>query len=182
MYEVFGPDAHAQGMADVERLYVQLERGEQLPTYRPQGLVLPPGEGAFKEIVAEYSRFYELSVQYPGQSSLFVMGSPAFMAGAMIGKMFGDAANRREARRLAEAAAPQWRFLGFLRVILTNQRLMVYVPDQYSWLSFWHSTLQEFRPNPAKFALELLYPDCAPILLRGPMVPWVSLALASCVG
>jgi hypothetical protein len=73
-----------------------------------------------------------------------------------------------------------WRFLGFLRVILTNQRLLVYAEDQYQWLSFWHSGLQEYRQR-ADFGLELLYPDCAPVLLRGPMVPWVSVALASCV-
>jgi hypothetical protein len=143
--------------------------------------VLEPDEGAFREIVAEYSRYLELPVQYPVNRSMFVVGSPAFMAGALIGKAFSDAADRRDARRLATLAAPQWRFLGFPRVILTNQRFLIYVQDQYQWLSFWHSGLQEYRQH-GDFGLELLYPDCAPVLLRGPMVPWVSVALTSCIG
>jgi len=179
MYDAFGPAAHAEGLAEAGFLHARLERGERLPTYHPAGIVLQPDEGALGETVAEYSRYLELSVQYPFRRSLFVMGSPAFMAGAMIGKLFGDAADRRQARRLAAEAAPQWRFLGFFRVILTDQRLMVYVQNEYQWLSFWHSGLQEFRPRLADFALELLYPDCAAVLLRGPMVPWMSVALAS---
>ena len=181
MYAAFGPEEHTLGMIEAEFLKAGLERGERLPTYHPPGIALQPDEGAFREIVAEYSRYFELSVQYPVRPSLFVMGSPAFMAGALIGKAFSDAADRREARRLAAEAAPQWRFLGFARVILTNQRFLVYAQDQYQWLSFWHSGLQEYRKR-ADFGLELLYPDCAPVLLRGPMVPWVSVALASCVG
>jgi hypothetical protein len=180
MYDPFGPEAHTQGIADAEILRARLQRGERLPTYHPTGIVLRPDEGAFRETVAEYSRYLELSVQYPVRPSLFVMGSPAFLAGAMIGKTLSDAADRREARRLAAQAAPQWRVLGLLRVILTNQRFLVYAEDQYQWLSFWHSGLQEYRPR-ADFGLELLYPDCSPVLLRGPMIPWTSVALASCV-
>lgn len=181
MYEVFGPEEHTLGTIEAEFLKAGLQRGERLPTYNPPGIVLQPDESAFREILAEYSRYLELSVDYQVRSSLFVMGSPGFVAGAMIAKAFGDAADRREARRLAEEAAPKWRFLGFLRVILTNQRFLVYDEDQYQWLSFWHSGLQEYRQRP-DFGLELLYPDCAPVLLRGPMIPWVSIALASCLG
>jgi hypothetical protein len=180
MSDPFGPEAHALGMVEAELLKVGLERGERLPTYDLAGIVLQSDESAFREIVAEYSRYLERSVQFPVRPSLFVMGSPAFITGAIIAKAFGDAADRRAARRLAVEAAPQWRFLGFPRVILTNQRFLVYAEDQYKWLSFWHSGLQEHRQRP-DFGLELLYPDCAPVLLRGPMIPWVSIALASCV-
>jgi hypothetical protein len=118
MYDAFGPEEHSLGMVEAGLLKAGLEQGERLPTYNPQGIVLQPDESAFREIVAEYSRYLELSIQYPVRPSLFVMGSPAFMAGAMIGKAFGDAADRREARRLAAEAAPQWKFLGFPRVVL----------------------------------------------------------------
>jgi hypothetical protein len=180
MYDAFGLEEHTLGAIEAGLLKAGLERGERLPTYRPPGLVLQSDEGAFREIVAEYSRYYELSVQDPVSPSMFVMGSPAFMAGALIGKAFSDGADRREARRLAALAAPQWRFLGFPRVVLTNQRFLIYVQARYEWLSFWHSALQEYRQR-GDFALEMLYPDCAPVLLRGPMVPWVSVALASCL-
>jgi hypothetical protein len=181
MYDPFGPEVHAQGWAEAAAIHARLERGERLPTYTPPAMVLQPDEGVFRETVAEYSRYLKLSVQYPVRPSLFVMGSPAFITGALIGKMFSDAADRREIRRLEAEGAPQWRFQGFFRVILTDQRFMIYVEDQDQWLSFWHSGLQEFRQRPADSGLELLYPDCAPVLLRGPMVPWMSVALAYCV-
>jgi len=180
MYDAFGPEQHTLGTIEAGLLKAGLERGERLKTYRPPGLVLQPDEGVFREVVAQYSRYFELPVQYPVSPSMFVMGSPAFMAGALITKAFSDAADRREARRLAVLAAPQWRVLGFPRVVLTNQRFLIYVQTQYQWLSFWHSVLQEHRQR-EDFGLELLYPDCAPVLLRGPMIPWVSLALATCL-
>jgi hypothetical protein len=180
MYDAFGPEEHTLGTIEAGLLKAGLDQGERLPTYRPPGLVLQPDEGVFREVVAEYSHYLELAVQYPVRPSMFVMGSPGYIAGALIGKAVSDAADRREARRLAALAAPQWRFLGFPRVVLTNQRFLIYVQDQYQWLSFWHSGLQEYRQR-EDFGLELLYPDCAPVLLRGPMIPWVSLALASCL-
>src|ERR1700751_3607844 len=147
MHDAYGPEDCARGLEEAGLLQARLQRGERLPIYHPPGIVLQPDEGALGETVAWYFRYLELSVQYPVRPSLFVMGSPAFMAGAMIGKVLGDGADRRQARRLAAEAAPQWRLLGFFRVILTNQRFMVYVQNQYQWLSFWHSGLQEFRPH-----------------------------------
>lgn len=181
MNDAFSPEAHALGLQEAHLLYERLSRGDRLPPYCPEGIVLQPGETALGEIWAEFSRYMELQVQYPGHRSMFVMGSPAFMAGALLGKLFSDAADRREAARLAALAAPQWRIIGFPRVILTDQRMIAHLPARYELTSFWHGGLMGFTPSMAQFSLELVYSDCPPVRLRGPRVPWMSVAFASCI-
>jgi hypothetical protein len=181
MNDVFSPEAHALGLQEAHQLYERLSRGDRLPSYRPEGIVLQPGEAALGEILAEFSRYMELKVQYPARRSMFVMGSPAFMAGAMIGKLFSDAADRRQAARLAALAAPQWRIMGFPRVVLTNQRMIAHFSERYELTSFWHGGLVGFTPSMTQFSLELVYSDCPPVRLRGPRVPWMSVAFASCI-
>jgi hypothetical protein len=181
MNDVFSPEAHALGLQEARQLYERLSRGDRLPPYYPEGIVLQPGETALGEILAEFSRYMELEVQYPAPRSMFVMGSPAFMAGAMLGKLFGDAADRREASRLAALARPQWRIMGFPRVALTDQRMITHFSGRYELTSFWHGGLVGFTPSTTQFSLELVYSDCPPVRLRGPRVPWMSVAFASCI-
>jgi hypothetical protein len=95
-----------------------------------------------------------------------------------MGTAMSNAATRRAAER---QAMPQWRCDGFPRILVTNRRLLVQNPDDYQWISFWHSALLEFGPQLQEYALYLGYPGCAPVLLRGPMVPWLSVALAFCI-
>jgi hypothetical protein len=180
MNDAFSPEAYALGLQAARQLYERLSCGGRLPRYQPEGIVLQPGETALGEIVAEYSRYMKLEVQYPAPRSMFVLGSSAFMLGALLGKLFSDAADRREAARLAALAAPQWRITGFPRVVLTDQRMIAYFPEQYDLVSFWHGGLVGFTPSMTQFSLELVYPDCPPVRLRGPRVPWMSVAFASC--
>lgn len=181
MNDAFSPEAHEAGLQEARQLYERLCRGDKLPPYYPAGIVLQSGETALGEILAEFSHYVELEVQYPAPRSMFVMGSPAFMAGALLGKLFSDAADRREAARLAALAAPQWRIIGFPRVILTDQRMLAHFPERYEQVSFWHSGLAGFTPSMTRFSLELVYSECPPVRLRGPSVPWMSVAFASCI-
>lgn len=112
------------------------------------------------------------------QQSTVALGGPVFIAAALIGTALTNAAARRTAER---RAAPQWRSEGFPRVILTNKRLLLQPPANYQWLSFWHAHLFEFRPDVRTYSLYLGYQDCAPILLRGPRVSWLSVAQACCI-
>ena len=173
----FGPEAHAEGWAEAIGLFRRLTQGQDLISHQPPGLMLESGEGALGEVVAEYSRFSGMEVPYR-QRTTFALGGPVFVAAALIGTAAGNAAARHAAGRLA---APQWRFEGFPRVILTNRRLLVHRLADYRWLSFWHRGLFEFGPELGTYSLYLGYPDCAPVMLRGPMVPWLSVALATCV-
>jgi Domain of unknown function (DUF1707) len=173
----FSPEAHSEGWSEAVGLFRRLTQGQELISHQPPGLMLESGEGALGEIVAEYSRFYGMQVPYT-QRSTFALGGPVFVAAALIGTAASNAAARHAAER---QAVPQWRFEGFPRIILTGRRLLVRRPADYQWLSFWHRGLFEFGPELRTYSLYLGYPDCAPVMLRGPMVPWLSVALATCV-
>jgi hypothetical protein len=181
MNDAFSPEAHALGLREAHQLRQRLSHGDRLPGYRPPGIVLQSGETGLGEIWAEFSRYMRLEVQYPVRRAMFVMGRPAFMAGAMIAKLAFDAADRRAAARLRTLAAPQWRFMCYPRVILTDQRMIAYVPERHELASFWHGALVGFAPNLTQFSLELAYSDTDPVLLRGPMVPWMTVAFDSCI-
>jgi hypothetical protein len=173
----FSPEAHYEGWSEAMGLFRRLAQGQELFSHQPPGLMLESGEGALGEVVAEYSRFSGMTVPYQQRTTL-ALGGPVFVTAALVGTAASNAAARRAAER---QAAPQWRFEGFPRVILTNRRLLVHRPADYQWLSFWHRGLFEFGPQLRTYSLYLGYPDCAPVMLRGPMVPWLSVALAACV-
>src|SRR5262249_25813099 len=96
MIEPFGPEAHHAGWSEAFTLFCRLRRGESPASYHPSGLVLEPGEGAFGEIVAEYSRFYGMDVPYTERST-FAYGGPVFVAAALIGTAMSNTAARRAA-------------------------------------------------------------------------------------
>jgi hypothetical protein len=173
----FGPDAYVEGWNEAASLFNRLTRGDELSPYHPSGLVLEPDEISYGEGTAEYSRFYGMQVQYTERSA-FAFGGPVFVAATLIGTALGNAAARRSAEILA---APQWRTEGYPRILLTNRRMLVHSPVNYQWLSFWHSSLLEFGPQVGDYAIYLGYPECAPVLLRGPVVPWLSVVFAFCV-
>jgi hypothetical protein len=102
------------------------------------------------------------------------------VASALIANAMGEAADRREAQRLQALAAAQWRWQGQPRLVLTSQRLVVQHPTR-GWASFWHGALVGCMPQVDAFLLLLDYSECAPVRLWGPMVPWLSVALASCI-
>lgn len=169
----------AAGIQEAHQLYERLSRDDGLPPYQAEGIVLQPGETALVGMVAEFSRYMALEVQYPASRSMFVMGTPAVMAGALLAKVFFDAADRREATRLAVRAAPQWRIISSPRVILTDQRMIAYLPAQNELTSFWHNALVGFTPDMTQGSLELIYSDTPAVRLRGSRVPVMSVALAS---
>jgi hypothetical protein len=179
MNDWFNPESRALGLQEAHQLYERISRGDRFPPYYPEGIVLQPGETGLGGIVAEFSRYMALEVQYPAPRSMFVMGSTAFMAGALIGKLFSDAADRREAARLATQAAPQWRVRGFPIVLLTYQRMIAHFPERHELTSFWHCALVGFTPGMTQGSLELFYSDCPAVRLRGPRVPVMSVAFAS---
>ena len=174
------PEACAVGHSEAAKLLDLFIRGGNLPAYYPPGIVLQPGEFGLGEAVANWDEFTELEYEYRSERSMFAWGSPAFVAGALIANAIGEAADRREAQRLAALAAAQWRWQGQPRLVLTNQRLLVQHTTR-GWASFWHGALVGFLPQVEGFLLLLDYADCAPVRIWGPMVPWLSVALASCI-
>jgi hypothetical protein len=165
-------EAHRSGWNDAAWLYRRLLNGDPLPIPEYSSLVLGQDETLHMDAPVEYARFYGIDVTYR-QRSVVAVGSPVFVLGALAANGIGNAAARSSARRMA---APQWREFQVARAVLTDQRLLAHTRS--GWLSFWHSGMAEYRPDPRGFALVLTYPDCEPVLLRGPAVPWVCVALA----
>lgn len=78
------------------------------------------GERIHAEITANAWRFLAFDVPYDRRTILF--GGPLGFACAGLASMFG---NRRARRRAEAVAAPQWRYLGHLPVIVTDRRLLI---------------------------------------------------------
>lgn len=163
--------AHHHGLLNAVGLYRRLLAGESLPL-PSSNLVLDPDETVHMDSALEYARFYGTDVTYQRQS-VVAYGSPLFVLGALAVNGIGNASARSQAMAMA---APQWREMHFTRVALTDQRFIVQVGME--WLSFWHSGMAHFAPEPRDFTLVTTYSDCEPMRLRGPAAPWVCVALA----
>ena len=94
--------------------------GRGLPSI-PSPVLLDAGEVLHGGLPAEGWRFHGLDVTYAAPRAVAIGGPLMFGLVAA-----GSAAARRRARRDAEElAAPQWRALGWLRILATDRRLLV---------------------------------------------------------
>lgn len=105
-------------------------RAHRPPPAPEQSEWLLPGERIHAEITADAWRFLALDVPYDRRTILF--GGPFGFLCTGIASMIGN----RRARRAAEAvAAPQWRHLGHLPIIVTNRRLLI--EHRGAWWPVW---------------------------------------------
>lgn len=168
----WGPHHHQAGWGLAHRLFQYLSEGNA-PRPFPTPLTLDPGEWLYADAPLEYARFYGTTVHYTRRSTI-AFGSIPFMIGAYTATAISNAAERSRARAMA---SPQWREAHTTRVVLTSRRVIANV--QGRWLSFHHGDIAEFAPSPIRYALVLAYDGYEPLSLRGPLVPWVSVTLAS---
>ncbi|QKW37648.1 hypothetical protein HUT06_29570 [Actinomadura sp. NAK00032] len=168
----WGPVEHQQGLLAGGDLFRHVVTGGELEPMPYVSMRLREGEHAYAELPLEYSRFYAMDVSYQHQS-VVAFGSAGFILGALAVNAAGNAIARNRANALAAA---QWREHQIARVFLTSERLMIVA--RVGPLSFWHGGLSEFLPTPDHFRLLLTFPDCEPVQLRGPGVPWLAVAMA----
>lgn len=95
-------------------------RSHRRPPTTEQPEWLFPGERIHAEITAEAWRYLALDVPYDRRTILF--GGPLGFLCTGLASMIG---NRRTRRRAEALAAPQWRYLGRLPIIVTNRRLLI---------------------------------------------------------
>lgn len=96
---------------------------------------LLPGERIHAEITADAWRYLALDVPYDRRTILF--GGPLGFACTGLASMIGN----RRTRRMAEAlAAPQWRYLGHLPIIVTNRRLLI--EHGGAWWPVWFEMVE----------------------------------------
>ena len=118
---------------------------------------LQPSEHVHAEIQASAWRYLALDVPYDHRTILF--GGPIGWICSGIASAIGNRRSRQAAERLA---APQWRYLGHLPIIVTNHRLMVWYED--GWRPVWFDAVERYdlRDN----ALVLTFYEDPPYCLR----------------
>ena len=102
-----------------------------------------------------------------------LVGRPALLTACAVASALGNWRRRNAAQR---AAAPQWRPLGVLRVVVTGERLLVW--HECSWWSVWLSTITGMTIDAQTGALDLFFVDDPPYRLAGPGAEQVAAYLA----
>lgn len=149
-----------------------LAEGEAIPSADGFNLNLEPGELLLDQYRAKYARFYGQNVTY-STGGVFAMGSPLFVAGAMIGATVGKANARAQAQRMAAA---QWREIQYVDVLVTDRRLIIPVGGRT--LSFYYSGVVAFYPELEAMTLTLDYGDnTEPLQIFSPGIAATSVLL-----
>lgn len=160
------------GLDAAQRLSDALRNGGRLEPVAIEGVPIAPGELAFADLSACGWRYYALGEVFY-QRRMFLFGGPLLMALTGMASALGNSRRRQAAER---AAAPQWRPLGSLRIIVTSERLLVWF-DQ-AWWSVWYSAITDIRSDPANSSLDLLFETDPPYRLVGPHIPALAVVLA----
>jgi len=154
-----------------EQLAVEVASGAPLPEL-PSPVLLGFGEVLHAEAEFVGWRFRAADVIYeqyrPMATGLLTFGLSA--VAAAIG-------NRRAMREAEQLAAPQWRALGLMPALATNQRLLVF--QEGAWQSVWYSAIRQLLPRPAEQRLELIFEADAPYLLVGEWVPYLTVVITT---
>lgn len=138
-----------------------LVRGGQPPTVSVWDVVPLPGEVFHADVPIGYARYYGTTAYAQQTSSIFV-GHPAFVIAGLAGTALLNASARSAAHR---QAADQWREHGTVRLVVSNQRLLVQRNGQ--WIGFHHSGLAAVYPDPERRGLVCQYHDTSPLMLQG---------------
>lgn len=154
------------------RLAEHVGAGGTIPLVASPGLIAC-GEVVHGEVFAYGWRFEDAEVLYE-QRSLLAGGGPLLFGLTAAATAIG---NRRAREAAAREAAPQWRPLGWLRVVATNQRLVVF--HRGAWASVWFEAIRQLHPVLEAQRLELLFEDDPPYALAGPWVPYLTVVMTA---
>lgn len=133
--------------------------------------LLDPGEALHGDVEAFGWRYEAVDVAYETRRILAV-GGPVMFAVTAAASLIGNRRAQAGAQRLA---APQWRPLGDLRILATNERLLVF--HQGGWASVWYHAIRQAHPLTAGHRLELIFDADPPYALCGPSVPHLTSVL-----
>ncbi len=162
----------ARGWSSACELFQGLQAGRPLMALPySSGLLLQPDETEYAAADAEFLRFYGRDGSTYVHSTL-LMGGPFMMAATGIASAMGNRSRRTAAEREAMA---QWRYCGSTRAVLTSNRLLISWEGQ--WVSFWLGSILEIQPHPATSSVCLAFEGSPPLSLRGPWIPYLSVAL-----
>ncbi|MFI5697590.1 hypothetical protein ACIA58_37385 [Kribbella sp. NPDC051586] len=140
------------------------------------GLVLEPGENAYIETSAQYSRLYGGNGRYNASGGLFI-GKPGMVLGMMAATAAVNASRKAAAKRDMQQ---MWRDAQELPIVATNYRLLCHQPAK-GWMSFYYSAVQEFYPDPANWTITFGFQNAVPLRLAGLSTPTLSVLTSWCV-
>jgi hypothetical protein len=140
------------------------------------GLVLEPGEVAYLQTDAQYSRLYGGNGRYRHNNGFFV-GKPGMVLGMMAANAAVNASRKAAAKRDMQ---PSWRDLQQLPVVATNLRLICHLPAS-GWMSFYYTAVQEFYPDADNWMITFGFQNAVPLRLAGLTTPTLSVLTAWCV-
>lgn len=152
-------------------LYDALQHGYGLPVLESP-VILDPGEVLHAQVSAYGWRYHAVDVAYDRQG-FFAFGGLAMLGASLAATAIG---NRRTRAAAEQLAAPQWRPLGDLPILATNQRLLVFY--EQAWASVWLAGIRQLLPAPAERRLEMTFDDDPPYALWGPWVPYLSVVMS----
>ena len=147
-----------------------LSAGAQLEPLRIPGLPLRAGEYAYAEVDVDAWRWLATEAVYERRS--VVLGGPTLMAATALACAAGNHRRRRDAAR---AAQPQWRSLGVVRVVVTDDRLLLW--NEGSWWSVPFEDVRTWHVEAGGTALSLILHDGAPYRLAGGGTPLLALVI-----
>lgn len=122
---------------------------------------LLPGETVHAQIEADAWRYLALDVPYDHRTILY--GGPIGWTISAIASAIGNRRTRQAAER---HAAPQWRHLGHVPIIVTDRRLLVAYEGE--WWPIWFEMVEQFDVRDD--AVVLTFCDDPPYCIHGPAV------------
>ncbi len=157
---------------EAESLAAGIAASAHLPTLESP-LLLDPGEVLHASVEAHGWRHHALDVIVEERRFL-AMGGPIVFGLTVAASAIGNRRVRATAERLA---APQWRPLGSLPILATNERLLVFFEGQ--WAPVWYSAIRQMIPDMANGRLQLIFEDDPPYALCGEWVPYLTVVLTT---
>lgn len=160
----------AAGWHSMTMLAAHVQAGH-LPARVDPTIMCRQGEEQYGTLPVDAQLYCGADVEWA--SGMRVSGGLLFMGAALA----ANAAMNAKKKRDAEAAArPQWRPWGRFPAIITNQRVLLMTEQ---WTSFYFQQLIMIEPNPTNYAVALHFEGSTPIMLRGPWVPWATVAICA---
>ncbi len=171
---MFAPSHASPGSAwhAAEDLSAAVVAGGDLPTLTSP-LLLDGGEILHASVEANGWRHHAAEV-IVDQRRFLAMGGPIVFGLSAAASAIGNRRALAEAERLA---APQWRPLGHLPILATNERLVVFFEGQ--WASVWYSAIRQIIPDMHNAGLQLIFEDDPPYALSGECVPYLIVVLTT---
>jgi hypothetical protein len=163
-------DQAAAGWQSMSMLIDHVRLGGK-PAATAPTIMCRAGEAQFGTFPADAQIYSGADVEY--SSSMYAAGGLLFTAASLAASA---AINANQRRKAEAAAARQWRPLGRFPAIITNQRLLLMTS---SWASYHYHHLLMIEPFPMDYAVALHFEGVEPLRLRGPWVPWATVAICA---